>query len=158
MALNKKYSFKDFMDKDLTALPASDFNNSEIVGSCFYQQAAPDTQVFPTGITGVTFSKDNLDNVFIPPGNTIEPDCCHRKIMVQNDLEDWEVDNSLNPLKPINKKVFEGLGLSTDPKDIPAIKLKGNSVTQAKVETDKQADIDALKAFDPALAERLGVK
>ena len=122
MAVNEKYSYKDFMDKDLTRESASDFNNSEIIGSCFYQQIAPETQVFPSGITGVKFSKCNLDNVLIPPGNTIEGGC-HRKIKVQNDLEDWFLDNSLKPVEPMSKKKFIELGISTDPKDIPATKL-----------------------------------
>lgn len=118
MAINKKYSYKDFMDKDLTALSASDFNNSEIVGSCFYQQKAPDTQVFPSGITGVKFIKCNLDNVLIPTGNTIEGDC-HRKIKVQNDLEDWIVDGLGKPVEPVNPKTFTNLGLSITPNIIP---------------------------------------
>lgn len=155
MAINEKYSYKDFLDKDLTSLPASDFNNSEIVGSCFYQQAKPDTQVFPTRMTGVAFIRCNLDNVLIPSGNTIKSDCCHRKIVIQNDLEDWIVDDLGKPVEPVNRKVFERLGLSIDPKDIPLTK-ETVSVTKTKEEDAKQADIDALKAFDPALAERLG--
>lgn len=130
--MNEKYSYKDFMGQSFTHLPASDFNNSEIVGSCFYQQAAPKTKVFPVGITGVRFIRCNLDNVLIPSGNTVEPDCCHRKIMIQNDLEDWLVDDSGKPIEPISKKTFENLGLSIDSKDIPEEKRVGDSVTQAK--------------------------
>lgn len=107
---------------DLTKEPISDFNNSEIIGSCFYQQVAPDTQVFPTGITGVKFIRCNIDNVLIPSGNTIEGGC-HRKIKMQNDLEDWIVDGSGNLIEPVSKKKFEKLGLSTNPKDIPAEKV-----------------------------------
>lgn len=119
MGINKKYSFKDFLDQKFTDRPASEFNNSEIVGSCFAQQDRPDTQVFPTGITEVTFDGDNLDNVFIPPANIIKPNCCHRKVMRQNDLEDWLVDNSLKPTEPRSKKEYLRLGISVDPKDIP---------------------------------------
>lgn len=154
--VNIKYSYKDFLDKDLTKEPASDFNNSEIIGSCFYQQKAPNTKVFPTGITSVKFVGCNLDNVLVPIGNTIE-DSCHRKIMIQNDLEDWVVNNSSEPVEPVNKKKFERLQLSTDPKNIPIIKLIGNSVTQAKEIDNVQADIDAVKALGGGIAERLGV-
>lgn len=116
--LNEKYSFKDFLDKKFTHLFTSEFNNSEIRGSCFYQQVVPNTQVFPTGITGVIFVECNLDNVLVPVGNTIKGGC-HRRIMIQNDLEDWIIDDSLKPTEPINKIFFERLGLSVDPKDIP---------------------------------------
>ncbi len=156
MAINKKYSYKDFTDKDLTSLPASDFNNSEIVGSCFYQQKAPNTQVFPTGITGVTFRKCNLDNVLIPPGNTVDGGC-HRKIKIHNDLEDWIVDDLGKPIKPVNPSTFNNLGLSIDPKDIQLTK-DTISATEKKREANQQADIDAVKALGGGIAERLGVK
>lgn len=120
------------MDKDLTKLPISDFNNSEIIGSCFYQQVAPDTQVFPSGIIGTKFTRCNLDNVLIPPGNIIEFDCCHRKIKIQNDLEDWVVDSSLKPIEPVNRKIFERLGLSIDPKDIPIDFIRKEIVVKAE--------------------------
>ena len=121
--INKKYSFKDFTAQSFASVDPSEFNNTEIVGSCFYQEAEPDTEVFPAGMVGVTFKRCNLDNVKIPPGNTVEGSCCHRKIKVQNDLEDWFLDTSLKPVEPMSKKKFIELGISTDPKDIPATKL-----------------------------------
>lgn len=132
--LNQKYSYKDFTDKSFTDIPAEEFNNSEVVGSCFYQQANSDTVIFPDYMIGVTFSRCNLDNVHIPSGNTVimaGPDkCCHRKIKVQNDLMDWILDDSLKPVEPAEKKLCVELGISTDPKDIPKKKMAVSIVEQ----------------------------
>ena len=117
--MNKEYSHKDFTGQSLSSRPAADFNNSEIIGSCFYQEDEPNTHVFPEGITGVTFKKCNLDNVYIPPGNILE-NCTNKKIKLQNDMEDWVVANNLKPIEPLNKEIFQELSLSSDPKDIPA--------------------------------------
>lgn len=118
MALNEKYSYKDFTGKYFTDIPASEFNNSEIVGSCFASQV-PNREVFPSGITGVHFEGCNLDNVIVPPGNT-ETGGCHRRTAWQNDGENWNVDETLKPVTPRSIKAFERLGLSSDPTDIPA--------------------------------------
>jgi len=120
MAINEKYSYKDFTGQYLTDVPASEFNNSEIVGSCFYQEWLDgDTMkdIFPAGMTGVKFTGCNLDNVFVPTGNVIEGGT-HKRIRVQKDMEDWIVDSGENPVEPLHKKRFEELGLSIDPKEI----------------------------------------
>lgn len=112
----------------------TDMNGAEIVGSCFYQEAAfgttgdPSIEIFPSTMTGVTFRRCNLDNVIVPPGNTIimeVPDTCsHRRIRCQNDLEDWVLDSLGNPVEPVAIKLYRQLGLSTDPRDIPDEPLK----------------------------------
>lgn len=103
---------------------------TEIVGTCFYKESQlgetgdPYREIFPATMTGVIFKRCNLDNVYVPPGNTITDDAgissSYRRIRVQNDLEDWIVDASGNPIEPIDIKGFEELGKSTDPNDIPA--------------------------------------
>ncbi len=117
--MNEKYSNKNFTGQDLTKIDANEFNNTTIANSSFYREGEPDAVVFPPAMTGVTFEGCNLDNCFIPNGNTIK-DGCHRNIMVQNDLEDWIVDDLGNPTEPVNKKLFINRGLSIDPQDIPA--------------------------------------
>ena len=139
MARNKKYSGKDFTFINLTKVKASEFNNSEIFGSCFYAEN-PTTAVFPKTMKGVTFDRCNLDNVVISEGNTVLPSCTNKKIAIQNDLEDWMLDENLNPVEPINKKGFEDLGISIDPADIPAVKQDRTATDKAwKEKKDQEA-------------------
>ena len=73
-------------------------------------------------MTGVIFKGCNLDNVIVPLGNTII-DSCHRQIDVQNDWDDWILDDiTLQPMEPMNKAERIKAGLSIDPKDIPNTK------------------------------------
>lgn len=138
MAVNETYSFKDFMHQTCVDADAEEFNGTEIIGSCFYQEAAydadslsaspkdPRVDVFPAGMTGVTFRRCNLDNCTIPPGNTVvtggNRPCSNLRIRVQNDLEDWELGTDNKPVEPLSKDMFIEKGLSIDPKDIPATK------------------------------------
>ncbi len=132
--MNEKYSYKDFMDKSFTDRPASEFDNSEIVGSCFYQQGHPELKkIFPAGMTGVIFRRCNLDNVFVPLTCTVESNCSHRRIKAQNDKEDWIVDSDLKPIEPACKNLFIEKGMSIDPKDIPAEKITGAPTTTMEV-------------------------
>ena len=134
MAVLAQYSFKDFTNRSLVTERLIDFPiGGEIVGSCFYQEARATSTtlvqirkaIFPVGMTGITFRRCNLDNVLIPPGNTVEPDCSTRVIRVQNDLEDWIMTSDVTPTptEPINRGEFEQLGISIDPADIPSSPL-----------------------------------
>jgi hypothetical protein len=120
--INEKYSFKDFMNQDFSGVDASEFNDTEIKGSCFYQEDDA-KEIFPSDMTGVTFIRCNLDNVIIPAGATVDKSCINRRIKVQNDLEDWFLDGSSQPTEPMHKDDYLRLGLSTDPADIPATKM-----------------------------------
>jgi len=144
MAINEKYSHKDFTHKILTATDPAAWNNSEVVNSCFYNET-PKTQVFPAGITGVEFVRCNLDNVVVPPGCTTK-DCSTRLIKVQNDMEDWLLDATLKPVEPIGKTMFTKLGLSIDPMDIPVTKKEVSVVIAKRQELE-----DALRAEKDAI-------
>ena len=131
--INEKYSFKNFAAQSFKHLPASEFDNTIIKGSCFAQEIPHEEEfaikdIFPDGMTGVTFQRCNLDNVLIPVGNIIESadgiESTNKKIQRQNDLEDWILDENDNPIEPMNKKEYIKLGISTDPKDIPETKLE----------------------------------
>jgi len=109
--INKKYSFKDFMGVDLTKVDSKELNNTEIVGSCFWQENSPKKQVFPPTMTGVIFRRCNLDNCVIPDGNTVEPDCTNKQIKIftvddQNNTivggEDWIVDDALEKVEKLH--------------------------------------------------------
>jgi hypothetical protein len=136
MAINQKYSFKDFTGQDFSSVDASEFNNTEIKGSCFYQEGEPDTEIFPTGVTGVTFIRCNLDNVKIPVGNTVDKTCINRKIKAQNDLEDWFLNDSNQPTEPMRKADYLRLGISTDPADIPSTKITEPIVSKTEKEQE----------------------
>ncbi len=120
--INDKYSGKDFTHHTFLDVDPSEFNNSTIKGTCFYYEIMDGRvgyiQIFPTGITEVIFENCNLDNIFIPPGNTII-DGCHRCIKIQNDLEDWITDKDGNPQEPMSKDQFKKLGIPIDPEYIP---------------------------------------
>lgn len=142
--LNKEYSYKDFTYKDLTKTDPKTWNDTEVIGSCFHQQT-PKTVVFPEGITGVTFSKCNLDNVVVPKGCTINGGC-HRWIAMQKDLEWWVLDENLNPVEPLNKAVFTKLGISTSPLAISVEKASVPVTVSKRTELE-----DALNAQKAAL-------
>lgn len=105
----------------------------EIVGTCFYRQSPIDNtgdpykHIFPETMTGVTFRRCNLDNIYIPPGNIMIDigweACGHRRIRAQNDLEDWIVDATGEPIEPLDIERFQEEGKSIDPNDIPVTRL-----------------------------------
>lgn len=88
-------SFTDYTGQLLTDETAE----GVIEASCFSQER-PDSRIFPEGMTGVTFLRCNLDNVFIPEGNTVEGGS-QRRFMVQEDGYDWLVDENNNPIARI---------------------------------------------------------
>lgn len=144
--LNKEYSYKDFTAKDLTKTDPKIWNDTEVIGTCFHQHI-PKTKVFPEGMTGVTFTRCNLDNVVVPKECTINGGC-HRWIAVQKDGEDWILDDALNPVEPLNKALFTKLGLSTSAAALPVSEVSV-SVTEAKrkeLEAQLAADHAALDA------------
>lgn len=122
--INKKYSFRDFSNKSFLDIPVIEFNNTIIKGSCFYQENYPNKDIFPSGMVGVVFDNVNLDNVHIDKSNNIILDSCtNKKIQVQNDWDDWILDNNFKPIEPINKKQRLKAGISIKPEDIPKEKF-----------------------------------
>ena len=135
MARNEKYSHKDFTGQSFKDILAEEFNNSEIVGSCFYHEAHEDElevlkDVFPANVIGMKLINCNLDNVKIPVGAELVGNCCNRRIKVQNDTEDWVLDDNMNPIEPINKKRRLRQGISIDPKDIPKEFIRTSLITK----------------------------
>jgi len=123
---------------DLTVIAASKLNNTEIIGSCFAKEGGYQ-DVFPEGMTGVTFTRCNLDNCNIPAGNTLTVDTVfsglstsNKEIKTENDKEDWIYESGVIK-EPISKALFLELGLSVDPNDIPNEPLE-KSVIQAKLD------------------------
>lgn len=109
------YSSKDFTGQILKN--KTDMNNQIIEGSCFSQET-PDTHVFPEDMTGTTFIDCNLDNVFIPQGNTVQGGT-QKRYKIQNDLRDWYLDENDNPIELVGLKYWQMNGYPTNPNDIP---------------------------------------
>lgn len=99
---NQEYDCSvEFSSKDFTGHSLVDkaMSNKYIYGSCFSHET-PDSIVFPESMTEVVFINCNLDNCFIPEGNTIlgrQP----RRFKVQEDGFDWLVDNNNNPIEKL---------------------------------------------------------
>ena len=122
--LNEKYSFGSFTNKSFKDQPAKDFDNSCIKGSSFYQESLyGDSKIvkdiFPDGIKGVEFVRCNLDNVLIPLDNTVDERSTNKKIQVQNDLEDWVLNEDKTPKEPMDKEKRLIAGITINPVDIP---------------------------------------
>lgn len=117
------YDYKDYTGRKLLN---ENLNGLTIYASCFSQEV-PDTHIFPENMTGATFVRCNLDNVYIPAGNTVEL-CSQRKFKAQNDLCDWLLNPDLTPKEPIEKEAYLSLGISINPADIPIVPLTGNII------------------------------
>ena len=123
---SKKYSFQDFTNQHLRT--ATDLDGTIIIGSCFYQVCSaahagdPLKHIFPEDMRDVFFVECNLDNVYIPPGNTLNQ-CSHRRIKRMNDGEYWFVGEDFKPIEPIHKKRLELLQANVNPEKIPAEKI-----------------------------------
>ena len=147
MPSNEKYSHKDFTHKILTDTAPEEWNDTEVVNSCFYNET-PLTKVFPDGIKGVKFIACNLDNIVIPEGCTVEGGT-NKLIQVQKDGEDWILDKDLNPVEPVNKAMFVKLGLSIDPVALPLAE-SAVSVTMEERKIREDALQAAIKALEDA--------
>ena len=139
--LKRDYSFNiaevkcSFKNKSFKDVPASEFNNTEIVRSGFAQEE-PFTDVFNKDMTGVIFRKGcNLGNCNVPAGNTVE--CFNKHYEIQNDGEYWVVGKNRKPIEPIKLKGFIQFSLSIDPKDIPDKPLSQSILLTARQNTNK---------------------
>lgn len=115
-----------FKYNDLTGVGSVEFNNSEIIGSSFSQRE-PYTDVFPVGMTGVTFINCNLDNCKIPVGNTVSGGT-NKHFRIQNDRELWIVDDKIEPIVPLDEVTFDRCKISKDPRDI-SVSLLSKPIT-----------------------------
>lgn len=146
--LNDKYSDKDMTGWDLS--DRTDMDGAVIHGLCLSWET-PDAHCLPPNLINTTFIRCNMDNVFIPPGNSVI-DCSVKRFKAQNDLEDWHVHPVTKvALEPLNKQRFVELGISIDPKDIPVAKMDEPRTQKVAVEKElaKQAAIEAAIAAIP---------
>ncbi len=119
-----KLSFKDFTTGTLRDRTAEELNGKTIYASCFSKET-PDTPIFPDGVKNVTMVSCNLDNCAIPNGVTVIGGA-NRRFSIQNDRNDWEVDKDNKPIKPLDTEQYIKLGVSIDPKDLPATMMTEN--------------------------------
>lgn len=110
---DEEFSFKDFTNRSVAI-----GNDLVIYSSCFLNET-PDAEIFPSDMTGVTFIKCNLDNILIPEGNFVI-DCSQKRFEIQNDLNDWIIDENNEPTLPIDHEIFVKFDLPIpSPEDIP---------------------------------------
>lgn len=121
-------SLSPFSNRDFTGHSFVDIPDDSIVENSCFSQETPDKHIFRENMNKVIFRDCNLDNVFIPKGNIIS-NCSQKKFAVQNDKEDWIVDETNSPVVPIAQKQYETLGLSIDPNDIPPVKMEQSIIT-----------------------------
>ena len=115
---SKKHSFRSYQDKKFLSSDPSEFSNTIIKCSNFYQQKQPDTCVFPDGVKNLTLENCNLDNVCLT-SEMITIGGTRKRIVCQNDMEDWIVDEFNYPLEPLHKENYQELNLDFSPKNIP---------------------------------------
>ena len=111
--------------RDFTGVPFVDIpDNAYIYGSCFSQET-PNTSIFRASMRNVTFRNCNLSNVRVPqPNNNVLIDCRVDQFQVQNDLNDWIVDDLGVPVEILNKAQFIKLGLPLPlPSNIPLTRV-----------------------------------
>ncbi len=112
-----EWSFKNFTNQRNPFGKAS-IDGLTIYSTSFYQESL-DVDVFPAGVKNVTLAFCNLDNVVIPSGVTLIQ-CSTRRLQVQNDLRDWEVDAQNRPVRLVNEEYWKDQRFFTDPLLIPA--------------------------------------
>lgn len=107
------YSYKDFTN----SIIPEDLSGRVIYGSFFYNETL-DAEIF-SGAEGTTFIKCDLRNIKIPE-SAITIDCRTERLKVQNDGNEWLVDDNNDPVKPAIYDIIEKLGLEVPtPEVIP---------------------------------------
>lgn len=111
--VDRDWSFKNFSNMPVPDLP----DNIVVYSTLFYHET--DAEPFRRDLSGVTFVKCNLDNLVIPEGNTVIQ-CSQNRFKVQNDRNDWLLDERGDVAIPMNYRTFEKLDLPMPkPEDIP---------------------------------------
>ena len=117
---NDGLSVKNFKNTSFRHTPIAP---GTTIYASFFSREIPDSVVFQSTMTNVTFILCHLNNVTIPAGNIIKGIRAPIRYQVQNDLEDWRIDGSNNPVEPLLRDIFLELELSTQPADIPAQRM-----------------------------------
>jgi hypothetical protein len=122
--LNEKYSYHSWKRKTFLDADPAEFNDSEIIGAVFHQDA-PYSDVFPQLPKGGTciLRECNSDNCNIPVRYSVEGGT-NKHFLAQNDGEYWIVGRDLKPIAPRDVDVFIKCGLSVLPSGIPPTPLK----------------------------------
>ena len=129
ITFNDKYSGKGYPYHGLSFKDATDLKPGTIIyASVFYQEWAKgdvkvEKHIFPDTMKGVTFYNCNLDNVYVDETKNTIIGGTHLAIQVQNDWDDWVLDNNLKPIEPMNKERRMEAGISINPKDISSVKF-----------------------------------
>jgi len=151
MKKNAKYSHGSFKRQDLSKVDPAEFNDTEIVGSCFYQETHH-SNALPDKMTGVVFRNCNLDNCIIPKGATVNGGT-NKHIQSQKDGEYWIVGVDGLPIEPRDKAKFIEFGISIAPQDLPAEQLAEPITVTNDPKVIEQKKIDAFLADEEKVKE-----
>lgn len=114
MAINEKYSFKDFTNQDFLDVDPSEFSGTEIVGSCFWQSKGK-RKIFPEGILGATFTRCNMDNVDLSHITCALVDTVNRQLdLCQKTKEYFIWDESKKKHTSLKPWRFTDLGITAE--------------------------------------------
>lgn len=139
------YSFKNFQYRNFIDDIQVDLSGKVIAGTNFSREQ-PGSIIFPETMTGVTFVKCDLSNIVIPEGNQVI-ECSTQAYQVQNDREDWYLDDETKtPKRPVREDLFKELNISIDPADIPVKLIKESITTIKQREKQNLEQVDKLQA------------
>lgn len=135
---DEEYSHRVFSNWNFIGLDI-DLSSRTICDSSFAQEI-PNSVIFPDSYKYINFVHCDMKNVDVGLDNILI-ECDNRKYQVQNDLEDWVIDEFGTPIEPLNKDLFIDLGLSIDPIDIPIEPMKESITNKARTQKNKENEI-----------------
>jgi len=139
---NDKFSHSSF--KTMIDVDGMELDDTYIQGSCFYQDSAPYSDVFPKLPEGgrCELLDCNVDNCKLPEGYVCTGRTTNKHFLEQKTLENWIVDERLKPIEPVEVAKHVTLGISIKPSDLPTEKRSEPITVTFDPDVKRQRAID----------------